>query len=86
MAAYVCYVARGTAAGALIGQPKLWDIAAGLAVLERAGGEARLLHSQTPLDLRAMVNGRSAPEPVVVGSPAAVEMLCKRIKLRERRR
>jgi myo-inositol-1(or 4)-monophosphatase len=85
MAAYVCYVARGTAVGALVGQPKLWDVAAGLAILERAGGSARLLHSQTPLDLRAMLSGRAAPEPVVVGSPATIDMLCKRIKLRERR-
>ena len=82
MAAYICYVARGTAAGALVGRPKLWDIAAGMAVLERAGGGARLLHSGQPLDLRTMLNGQSAPEPVVVGSPPALEMLLKRIRVR----
>jgi fructose-1,6-bisphosphatase/inositol monophosphatase family enzyme len=86
MAAYVCYVARGTAAGALVGQPKLWDVAAGMAVLERAGGIARLLRSGAPLDVRAMLSGRSAPEPVVVGSPATVALLLERIRLRERRR
>jgi myo-inositol-1(or 4)-monophosphatase len=85
MAAYVSYVARGTAAGALVGQPKLWDVAAGLVVLERAGGEARLLRSRAPLDVRSMLSGRSAPEPVVVGSPEAVELLLDRIRLRERR-
>ncbi|HEX6289189.1 MAG TPA: inositol monophosphatase family protein [Herpetosiphonaceae bacterium] len=85
MAAYVCYVARGIAAGALIGQPKLWDIAAGMAMLERAGGGARLLRSGAPLDLRQMLTGRAAPEPVVVGSPEAVELLLDRIKMRERR-
>jgi myo-inositol-1(or 4)-monophosphatase len=85
MAAYVCYVARGTAAGALVGQPKVWDVAAGMAVLERAGGGARLLRSRAPLDLRTMLSGRSAPEPVVVGSPNATALLLDRIKLRERR-
>lgn len=82
MAAYICYVARGTAAGALIGQPKLWDIAAGMAILERAGGGARFLRSQSPIDLQAMLQGRPAHEPIVVGSPPALEMLLKRIKLR----
>ncbi|MDP9310917.1 MAG: inositol monophosphatase [Chloroflexota bacterium] len=84
MAAYVSYVARGTAVGALLGRPKLWDIAAGMAVLERAGGGARLLHSQRPLDLRTMLAGQSAPEPVVVGSSPALDMLLKRIRIRGR--
>ena len=81
MAAYLCYVARGTAAGALVGRPKLWDIAAGMAILERAGGGARLLRSQAPLDLRPMLTGHSAPEPVVVGSPPALDMLLSRITI-----
>jgi fructose-1,6-bisphosphatase/inositol monophosphatase family enzyme len=83
MASYLCYVARGTAVGALIGLPKLWDIAAGLAILRRAGGEARLLYSRAPLDPRIMLQGQPAPEPVVVGSPEAVEMLLERIRVRE---
>lgn len=82
MAAYVCYVARGTAAGAVIGRPRLWDVAAGLAILERAGGGARLLRSRTPLDVRTMLDRQPAPEPVVVGSPEAVELLLDRVKVR----
>ncbi len=83
MAAYVCYVARGIAAGAVVGQPRLWDIAAALAILQRAGGEARLLRSRQPLDLQRMLNGSAAPEPLVVGSPEAVTMLLERVRLRE---
>lgn len=83
MAAYVCYVARGTAAGALVGRPKLWDVAAGLMVLERAGGQARLL-SGAPLDLQAMLHGQAAPEPVIVGSPDALDLLQQRIQIRRR--
>lgn len=83
MAAYLCYVARGTAAGALVGRPKLWDVAAGLAVLTRAGGAARLL-SGAPLDLNTMLQGQPAPEPVIIGSLAALDMLQSRIQIRWR--
>lgn len=85
MASYLCYVARGTAVGALVGRPKLWDIAAGLAILQRAGGDARLLHSRASLDVGVMLKGQPAPEPVVVGSPEAVEMLLDCIQVRESR-
>lgn len=81
-AAYMCYVARGTAAGALLGRAKLWDIAAGMVLLERAGGGARLLHSRQPVDVRTMLRGESASEPIVVGSPPALDILLQRIKVR----
>jgi myo-inositol-1(or 4)-monophosphatase len=83
-AAYICYVARGKAVGALLGWPKLWDIAAGMAILQRAGGDARMLFSNTPLDLRPLLSGKYPPEPVVVGSPPALDMLVERIKVRSK--
>ena len=82
MAAYLCYVARGTASGAIIGRPKIWDLAAGLAILQRAGGEVRHLLSGTPLDVPALLPARLPPEPLVAGSPAAVALLRERIRLR----
>lgn len=82
MAAYVIYTARGSAVGALIGTPKVWDIAAALAILRRAGGDAWLLRSGEPLDLRPMLTGKAAPGPVIVGSSAALRMLCARITIR----
>lgn len=82
-AAHMCYVARGKAIGALLGWPKLWDIAAALAILRRAGGDARLL-SGAPLNLRSMLNGSYPPEPVIVGSPPALHELSERIHLRSR--
>jgi myo-inositol-1(or 4)-monophosphatase len=81
-AAYMCYVARGKAVGALLGWPKLWDIAASMAILQRAGGDARLLFSNAPLDLLPMLSGKYAPEPVVVGSPPALDLLVERIRVR----
>jgi fructose-1,6-bisphosphatase/inositol monophosphatase family enzyme len=79
MAAYVCLVARGSAAGAVVGRPKLWDIAASMAILERAGGELRLLPSGALLDLGPMLAGAPAPSTVIAGSPAATAMLLERV-------
>lgn len=82
-AAHMCYVARGKAVGALLGWPKLWDVAAALAILRRAGGDATLL-SGAPLNLQGMLNGGYPPEPVIVGSPAMLTELSERIHLRSR--
>jgi myo-inositol-1(or 4)-monophosphatase len=80
MAAYLCYVARGTAAGALLGRAAIWDIAAGLAILRRAGGDIHLLDSGKVLDLKGMLTGRPPTEPLIAGSPAAINMLRERIR------
>lgn len=82
MAAYLCYVARGTAAGALIGRPAIWDIAAGLAILRRAGGDIHQLGSGAPVDLPAMLTGRPPADTLVAGSPAAITLLRQRIRRR----
>lgn len=80
VAAYLCYVARGTAAGALVGRAAIWDIAAGLAILRRAGGDMHLLESGEVLDLRGMLTGRPPAEPLIAGSPAALTLLRERIR------
>lgn len=82
MAAYLCYVARGTAAGALVGYPKIWDLTAGLAILRRAGGDVRLLQSGDPVDVEGLLRGRRLPEPIVAGSPPALAMLRDRVRRR----
>ena len=82
MAAYLCYVARGTAAGALLGRPAIWDLAAGLAILRRAGGDIRYLVSGDLIDIGAMLARRSPAEPLVAGSPAAIALLRERIRRR----
>ncbi len=84
-AAHMCYVARGKAVGALLGRPKLWDIAASIQILQRAGGDARLLYSNRPLDLGTMLTGQLAPEPVIVGSPDALDLLVERVNVVPRR-
>jgi len=68
VAADCCYVARGSAYGAVIGRAKLWDLAAGLAILAAAGGAAVGL-SGAPLDLAPLLDGRKLPEPILIGHP-----------------
>jgi myo-inositol-1(or 4)-monophosphatase len=80
MAAYLCYVARGTATGALVGRAAIWDIAAGLAILRRAGGDLHHLGSGTVIDLNSMLTGRPPGEPLIAGSPAAIRLLRERIR------
>lgn len=82
MAAYLCYVARGAAMGALIGRPAIWDIAAGLAILRRAGGDVRLLDSGDRLDVGSMLAGHPPHEPLIAGAPAALHMLQEHIRRR----
>ncbi len=81
-AAYVSYVARGKAVGALLGRVKIWDVAATFAILARAGGAPRYLQSASPVELGPLLDGRSAPAPIIVGSPAALDLLQATITLR----
>jgi myo-inositol-1(or 4)-monophosphatase len=69
-----CYVARGSALGALISRAAIWDIAAGLAILQAAGGVAVGL-SGAPIDTRAMLDGRSLDEPAILAAPHQIQAL-----------
>lgn len=74
VAADLCYVARGSALGALIGRARLWDIAAGLAILRAAGGVARNL-SGPELETCSLLDGRKLFEPVIVAAPQMIDRL-----------
>jgi len=67
-AAHFCYVAAGSALAGLNTFTAIWDIAAALPILQRAGGSAELL-SGKPLPLEAAAKGEKIPEPVFFGSP-----------------
>jgi myo-inositol-1(or 4)-monophosphatase len=74
VAADLCYVARGSATGALIGRANLWDIAAGLPILRAAGGDVRGL-SGADLAVPELLDGRKLSEPIVAAAPAMLDTL-----------
>jgi myo-inositol-1(or 4)-monophosphatase len=74
VAADCCYVARGSAVGALIGRASLWDLAAGFAILRAAGG-AMVHLSGAPVEPALLLDGRRLPEPIVISSPAMLESI-----------
>ena len=75
------YTARGSALGALLDQAFIWDLAAGAAILMRAGAEFRYLSGQ-PIDWAALAGGRRAIEPIVVAHPALIERIRASIRPR----
>lgn len=77
--AHMCYVAQGSTAGALLGTPYLWDIAAGMVLLEAAGGLLVTLDNQ-PVDVAAMLDGRSADRPLLATTPAALEAVLSHVQ------
>ncbi len=71
-AAHLCYVAAGGVDAVLVGRVRVWDIAAGLAVLRGAGGELRYLKSGKPVDLFELFPGERARQPMVGGHPSTI--------------
>jgi myo-inositol-1(or 4)-monophosphatase len=69
-----CYVARGSALGGLISRAAIWDIAAGLAILQAAGGVATGL-SGAPINTSAMLDGRLLDEPAILAAPERIPAL-----------
>ncbi len=65
------YTARGAATAALLPKARLWDLAAGAAIMNQAGGELRYL-SGAPLDYLALLDGELASEPIIAGHPAVL--------------
>ena len=73
-AAHICYVAAGSAIAGLNTHTAIWDIAAALPILERAGGKIELL-SGAPLPLAQAARGTKIPEPIIYGSPAYLDQV-----------
>jgi len=78
-----CYVARGSAIGGLFNRVSIWDIAAGLAILQAAGGFA-LGRSGAKIDTRAMLDGSSLDETILIGAREHIRALQQVVHLRER--
>lgn len=76
----LCYVARGKSLGTLIGRCRIWDLAAGIAILEAAGGSYVGLSGQKP-DLHDLYAGAILPEPLIAAHPDQLELLRSYIQL-----
>jgi myo-inositol-1(or 4)-monophosphatase len=83
-AAHFCYVAAGSAMAGLNTHTAIWDIAAALPILRRAGGTAELL-SGKPLPLEAAARGVKIPEPVFYGSPHHLDAIRAMLHPKQRR-
>lgn len=70
----LCYVARGSSLGALIGRCSLWDLAGALAILEAAGGSYVGLSGQKP-KIQDLYSGTILPEPVIAAHPEQLDRL-----------
>ncbi|MFV9506477.1 MAG: inositol monophosphatase family protein [Oscillochloridaceae bacterium umkhey_bin13] len=81
VAADCCYVARGSAVGALIGRANLWDLAAGFAILRSAGAQVIGL-SGTPVAVPALLETQRLPEPIIVAPPQLINTLRSQISRR----
>jgi myo-inositol-1(or 4)-monophosphatase len=74
VAADLCYVARGSALGALIDRANLWDIAGAMPILRAAGGAVRGL-SGAAVELPELLDGRKLREPMVAAAPEMIDKL-----------
>lgn len=75
------YTARGSATAAFLPKVRLWDLVAGAAILQRAGGELRYL-SGAPIDYAVLRDGRLAPDSVIAGHPDLLDELQDAIRRR----
>ena len=70
--AHLCYVATGSAHATLLGRVHLWDIAAGLAMLMKNGGELRYM-SGLSVSLSDLMTGEPAREPMLAGHASMID-------------
>lgn len=78
----MCYVARGSAVGALLRSTSIWDLAAGLAILEAAGGGTYHLDG-TPFDSAALLASGGSASHLLVGATHHIERLRPLISVRD---
>jgi myo-inositol-1(or 4)-monophosphatase len=71
---HLAVAAAGLVDAAIVGRPWLWDLAAGAALVERAGGVLETLDGAPP-DWDALLVRKRQPAPLLVGAPGAVAAL-----------
>ncbi len=69
---HMALVARGAAVAALLGHARIWDIAAGAALLDAVDGELRY-RSGAAVDFTALLDGERAPDSLVAAAPGMMD-------------
>lgn len=80
---HLCLVAAGGLDGAVIGRAHLWDLAAGAAILERAGGVLVTLAGAAPA-WDPLLDDEVPREILVAASPALAAELGQRVRIHPR--
>ncbi|TMA80055.1 MAG: inositol-phosphate phosphatase [Deltaproteobacteria bacterium] len=78
---HMALVARGAAVAALLGHARIWDIAAGAAMLDAVGGELRY-RTGAAVDLRPLLGGERAPEHLVAAAPGMMDEILPQLQPR----
>lgn len=73
---HMALVARGAAVAAILGRPRLWDIAAGAAMLRAIGGDLRY-RSGAVVELATFLAGERAPDQLVAAAPGMIDEILK---------
>lgn len=79
---HLSLVARGAAEAAIIGRVRVWDVAAGKALLDAVGGELVYLRTGQPVDLSALLHGAPTRDFMVAARAGATQRVLQRIKRR----
>jgi myo-inositol-1(or 4)-monophosphatase len=69
---HMALVARGAAVAAVLGRPRIWDLAAGAAMLRAIGGTLRYRSGAT-VELAALLGGERAPDHLVAAAPGMID-------------
>lgn len=77
------YTARGSSLGGFFHRASIWDLAAGAAILQRAGAELQYLSGRA-IDWGELADGRRAPEPVLAAHPSLMARLAQLIRRKQR--
>ncbi|TKJ28591.1 MAG: inositol-phosphate phosphatase [Chloroflexi bacterium B3_Chlor] len=83
-AAHLCYVARGNAMAVLLDKPGIWDIAAGAAILQAAGGALRYL-AGGEVQMENLLEEGTARNPMLGAHPSLIDRLAHYIQPRTTR-
>jgi myo-inositol-1(or 4)-monophosphatase len=80
-AAHIAYVAHGAASAAILGNVHVWDIAAGVVILEAAGGVVRTMDGKRP-ELSEFLEGDRIGQILVVAAKGLTDEVIETLQPR----